>query len=369
MYDDFTLLVDGKEAFPEILNCIRHAAKSVHINMFIWRDDVIGNTVAANLLEAAERGVKVYISVDRYGVVLEKSEEAKKSFFHKEQTLSERVKTKALELGYPMPGAPKRAKDEVSDLYRALLSHPNVQVSANEFKADHSKYYIFDDEILIMGGINIEDKENGQDMQGRVYQDYMVKMVGRHYAEALLSGEKPSRDWFFGMNRKKPLRRFEMEELYLDMIRKAEKKLYITMAYFSPLDNFLQAIADAHRRGVEVTVMIPAHANYQCDSNLKTAKKLLEMTGGGITLFLSPKMLHTKLIATEKQISFGSTNLTKKAFGQLDELNLFLKNVDCPFVQRLFSSMEENHALAQRISSPKDIKYNPLWAAMESLFV
>ena len=369
MYDDLTLLVDGKEAFPEILNCIRRAEKSIHINMFIWRDDAIGNAVAAALLDAAERGVEVSISADRYGVVLEKSEEAKKSFFHKKQTLSEQLKTRVLELGYPMPGAPKKAKDEVSDLYLAILSHPNIRVSADEFKADHSKYYIFDDEILIMGGINIEDKENGQDMQGRVYQDYMAKMVGRHYVEALLSGEKSSRDWFFGVNRKKPLRRFEMEGLYLDMIRAAEEKLYITMAYFSPLENFLQAIADAHRRGVEVTVMIPEHANYQSDSNRKTAKKLLEMTDGGITLLLSPKMLHTKLIATEKQISFGSTNLTKKAFGQLDELNLFLKNVDCPLVQRLFSSMEENYALARRVSSPKEIHYHALLAGIEGFLV
>ena len=29
-----------------------------------------------------------------------------------------------------------------------------------------------------MGGINIEDKENGADLQGRVYQDYMVKLEG-----------------------------------------------------------------------------------------------------------------------------------------------------------------------------------------------
>ena len=34
IYDDFTLLVDGKEAFPEIINCINNAKKYIRINMW-----------------------------------------------------------------------------------------------------------------------------------------------------------------------------------------------------------------------------------------------------------------------------------------------------------------------------------------------
>ena len=70
-----SLLVNGTEAFPEILNCIEKAQKSIEINMFIWRGDNIGKTVAQAVLNAAEREVKVFISVDRYGLVLEKCEE------------------------------------------------------------------------------------------------------------------------------------------------------------------------------------------------------------------------------------------------------------------------------------------------------
>ena len=80
--ETMTLLVNGKNAFPEIIRCIENAQISIEINMFIWRDDEIGNRMANAVLSAADRGVKVCISVDRYGVVLEKSEESKKSFFH-----------------------------------------------------------------------------------------------------------------------------------------------------------------------------------------------------------------------------------------------------------------------------------------------
>ena len=369
---DFLLLVDGKEAFPEILRCIEGAEKSIRINMFIWRDDVIGNRVAAAVLAAADRGVQVDISVDRYGVVLEKAEESKKSFFHKKQTLTEKAKIATLELLYPMEGTPKRARDEESDLYRAIMCHPNIRVERDRFKADHSKFYIFDDEIVILGGVNIEDKENGCDMQGRVYQDYMVKMEGREYVEAFLAklerGEDTGEGYFFGVNTKGDRRRFEMEGLYLDMITRAQKELVITMAYFSPLPQFLEAIAAAYQRGVRVTLLVPERANYQSDSNHKTVKKLLKMTDNSITVYFSPKMVHTKLVANEDWVSFGSTNITKKAFGQLSELNLFLPR-ESETTQQFMESVEENHALSRRIESWQEVKYNRLLAWLEGFLV
>lgn len=369
---NFALLVDGKEAFPEILRCIDAARKSIFINMFIWRDDAIGNRIAAAVLAAAERGVQVDISVDRYGVVLEKAEECKRSFFHKRQTLTEKVKTAALGLLYPMPGAPKRARDEETALYRAVMSHPNIRVERNRFKADHSKFYIFDEEILILGGVNIEDKENGADLQGRIYQDYMVKMVGREYVEAFLAkrerGEEGGEGYFFGVNVKEPQRRFEMERLYLGMIEGAKEELLITMAYFSPLPRFLEAIAAAHRRGAKVTVLVPERANFQSDTNRKTARKLLKMTNNGITVYFSPKMVHTKLVANEEWVSFGSTNITKKAFRQLDELNLFLPRGG-ETAQQLTASVRENHALSRAVTDWRDVSYNRILAWLEGFLV
>lgn len=373
LYDDFALLVDGKEAFPEILRCIAQAKKSIYINMFIWRDDEIGNAIAQAVLEAAQRGVKVEISADRYGVVLEKSEECKKSFFHKHQTLAEKVKTATLELLYPMEGAPCRAKDEESELYRAMMSHPNIRVECDTFKADHSKFYIIDEEILILGGINIEDKENGADMQGRVYQDYMAKLQGAQYVAAFREKMVHFADkgcgYSFGINCKRPRRCFEMERRYLELIDEAQEELVITMAYFSPLPRFMQAITDAYRRGVQVTVLIPERANYQNDTNRKTVRRLLRATDNGITVLLSPKMVHTKLVANEKTVSFGSTNITKKAFAQLTELNLFVQRNGEQFPTALMESVAKNQQLARRVEDWRKIRYNRLLAWLEGFLV
>ena len=372
-HENMTLLVNGQRAFPEIIRCIEEAEISVEINMFIWRDDRIGSRMAQAVLTAADRGAKVYISADRYGVVLEKCEESKRSFFHKEQTLAEKCKSRLLEAIYPDIAEPGAVQDEYTPLYRQIMAHPNITVSADVFKADHSKFYIIDDRILFVGGVNIEDKENGCDLSGRVYGDYMAKLEGpqfvRGFREKLATGRDTLEGLFFGLNLKEPVRRFEMEELYLDLINGAREALHITMAYFSPLDHFVEAILAAHRRGVRVTIVIPQRANFQNDSNRRTVCRLLKESGGGIKVWFSPKMLHTKLVMNEKTISFGSTNITKKAFNQLDELNLFVPNDDSPFAAALRESVAADIRTAQPVTDHREVEYNRLLAWLEGFMV
>jgi len=254
------------------------------------------------------------------------------------------------------------------------MSHPSIRVSEAVFKADHSKYYIFDDTILIMGGINVEDKENGADMQGRVYQDYMVKMEGAAHAEALRAklqrGENLREDYYFGVNSKdcRP-HFFEMEDRYFELIAGAKKELTITMAYFSPLKKFTDAILEAYKRGVKVTVLVPERANYQDSINRRTVRRLLKGSAGGITVYMSPKMVHTKLVANESWISFGSTNITKKAFRQLSELNLFVKNDESAFCKALRESVAENQHLSKQITDYKTISYNYILGWAEGLLL
>ena len=372
-HENMTLLVDGRRAFPEIIRCIEAAETSVEINMFIWRDDRIGNRMAQAVLTAADRGAQVHISVDRYGVVLEKCEECKRSFFHKRQTLTEKMKSRLLEAIYPDIAEPGAVKDERTHIYKRLMAHPNITVSADVFKADHSKFYIIDGRILFVGGVNIEDKENGQDISGRVYGDYMAKLEGAEYVaafrEKLATGRDTLDGIFFGLNLKEPVRRFEMEELYLDLINGAKEELHITMAYFSPLKHFVEAILAAHRRGVRVTILIPERANFQNDSNRRTVATLLKESGGGIRIYFSPRMLHTKLVMNEQYISFGSTNITKKAFNQLNELNLFVPNVDSEFQRAMLASIAADIREAQPVASHREVEYRKGLAFLEGFMV
>ena len=367
-----TLLDSGREAFPAILAAIRGAERSIDINMFIWRDDAIGNEMAEAVLAAAERGCDVRISVDRYGVVLEKAEECMRSFFHKRQSPIERLKSRTLARLYPTPGMRYPVPDEESPLYRAVMAHPRIRVEHDVFKADHSKFYVIDEKILFLGGVNIEDKENGADRHGRVYGDLMVRLCGEEAVARFYAAREgrpyPREDYAFPLNRKTH-GIFEMEEHYLTLIREAERELFIAVPYLSPLPRFIEAIGDAARRGVAVTLLLPERANFQNDTNRKTARRLLRACGKGITVYLSPKMLHTKAVLTERAVSFGSANITKKAFCQLDELNLAMPEGRFPLTEDLRRVLNAELSLSRRVVGEEDLDYCKLVALMEGAIV
>ncbi len=371
LMEALTLLRGGSEAFPAILSAIESAKESILVHMFIWREDEIGKKVAEALLLAADRGVRVTVEKDRYGVVLEKAEESRLSFLHRRQTVTERLKARTLAALYAPEAGGWRREGE-SELYRRLASHKNVTLLADTFRADHSKFYIIDHKVLFLGGINIEDKECGSDLRGRVYGDYMVKGEGDALVAAFLAawagGDIAYGDLAFPHNRKETGRNL-MEEHYLSLINSAKEELLIVMAYLSPLPRFLSAIKSAAARGVRVRVMIPQSANFQSDTNRRTVCRLLKESGGLCEIYLSQKMLHTKLILSEKEISLGSTNITKKAFRQLDELNLALPNDGGAFPEALLSDLEGELAAAQRVYDPESISYSPLRAFLEGLLV
>ncbi len=364
------LLVDGAEAFPEIIRCIREAKRTIEINMFIWRDDGIGNVIARELIAAADRGVLVSIVKDRYGVSCELSEEDRSSFFHSDATVKERLMAQALTLLYAREifFTPVKSPDPLANVLRA---HPNIHVSDRAYRCDHSKFYIFDDEVLILGGINIEDKENGADIRGRRYHDYMaeireagaVRVFKAKRADPALAGTP------FVVNMKEPKRVFELEEHYHSLIRNAREDLTILMAYFTPEKRFSAELLAAARRGVRVRLVMPKAANYTEDCNKRTLTVLFRANEPNLTLYLTPRMLHAKLLMSEQTISFGSGNITKKAFRQLDELNLALPNDGGAFSRAVRQSVEATIAEAEPVTSAGQLRYHRIYSRLEGILM
>lgn len=359
------LLVCGKVAFPEIINCINYAQNSIYINMFIWRNDNIGNALVQAVLQAADRGVKVTISKDRYGVVLESCEESMSSFFHRNPTCSEKFKIACLKALYNKDlGKIYPHTEDDGSLLSAISNHRNIEITCIN-KYDHSKYYLIDEKILIMGGINIEDKENGADLSGRAYHDYMVKVDDKELIDEFLHArqQRISNHFCFNFNNEKL---FFMKEAYLKLINDSSQYLTILMAYLSPLKEFESAILNASKRGVKVSIVIPQSANFQDNLNKASLNRLIKKSRGNIKGYLFPGMLHAKLIMNENTISLGSCNLNKKAFNQLGELNLFSKNDGPGFAQEVTEDVERVINISEKIES---IDYSSFIAKMESILV
>ena len=84
--DSVELLIDGKNAYSEILHQIDLAQDLIEIHIFIWRNDEIGNRIAQKILEALSDpkrpNLHVNISKDAIGAIFEYAEQNKQSFLH-----------------------------------------------------------------------------------------------------------------------------------------------------------------------------------------------------------------------------------------------------------------------------------------------
>ena len=225
--------------------------------------------------------------------------------------------------------------------------------------------------ILIFGGINVEDKECGKDCAGRVYQDYMLKLQGKEHVRTFLEKLENNCDtadgYIFRMNNKMITPAvFEMYDSFLSIINGAQKELVIVMAYFAPIPSIIRAIVSAWERGVRIRILIPERANFQNDSNRKTMRILMQRCSNEIEVRLSPKMVHTKLIYNENALMFGSCNITNRAFKQLGEVDIELKNEDTPLVRSFKESVEENFSLSQPVNDYHQIRHSPVVAWFEN---
>lgn len=60
----FEMLPDGKEAYVARLALIEAAQRTLDVQYFIWRDDMVGTVMVDRLLAAADRGVRVRLLLD-----------------------------------------------------------------------------------------------------------------------------------------------------------------------------------------------------------------------------------------------------------------------------------------------------------------
>lgn len=372
--ETINLLCNGEEAFGRIIENIQKAKETIIINMFIWRDDKIGNRIAEELLLAATRGVKITIIKDKLGEVFEKGEETKQSFFHKKFNLLAELKAKLGDIMYPTLGKAKSSRQIPNELPYKLINHPNVFIYKEDIRKDHSKYYIFDNQVMILGGMNIEDKEIYTDVTGVKYCDYMVEMMGERYinefkkqlSQGIFYEEKPIVEFIYNVERN-DTKIFNSKRAVLKLIAQAKTSIDLVMAYFGDQDVASDLIEKANN-GVKVTIITAQKANIQNDLNMKFLRKIMKETNNKINLYLSRRMVHAKLIQIDNQImTVGSVNMNKAAFKKMYEANVLVKNYQPSFQQKLQSSIEKNISESIKISSYEQLSYKKFQAFLESI--
>ena len=94
----------------------------------------------------------------------------------------------------------------------------------------------------------------------------------------------------------------------------AERRLLAATPYFVPDEALMTALMMAARRGVQISLLIPAHSNHRL-ADVARMRALRQLAQVGAHIHLYPRMLHAKVVVIDEAMALaGSLNLDSRSF-------------------------------------------------------
>ncbi len=327
-------LVNGEQAFPQMLDAIRGASREVLLSTFIFDNDHTGETFVAACDHAGRRGVTVKVLIDDVG------------------------------RRYSMPSILKRlrrAELEYRTFMPLRLFPPSLSVNLR----NHRKLLIVDDRVAFAGGMNIGDRQlvasgsrrRATDLHFRfegpvvhalrhVFEDDWRNMGGAALAPPPASpapapAGHPCRCRVVPDGPDERLDHLAM--LIEGVVSAARERVWALTPYFLPHRTLMGALQSAALRGVDVAVVIPAHNNWPF-VRWALGHNLWELQRAGIRVYEQPPpFAHAKaLVVDDDYVLVGSTNLDPRSLRLNFELGVevFSRELNAALAEHLRSTLE-----------------------------
>ena len=338
-----TLLINGEEKFPKVLDAIKQAKTSIHLEYYIFENDAIGNKICDLLLEKHEKGVKIRFIYDDFG----------------SRGIKRRLVKKLV-----------RAGIEVVPFYKiAWMKMANRMNYRN-----HRKIIVIDGSIGFVGGINVSDKYLNPTPKGLYWRDTHLEIIG----SAVLNLQYMFLcDWNFctGQNvgfsdslfpivnkteiiESTPVQimgsgpDYDYSSIMYSMIQLimlARVELCITTPYFIPPKTLLDAITIAALSGVRVRLLVPDKSDSYI-VNLTSESYFEKILAAGVEVYRYTKgFVHAKTIVCDGKVAMvGTANLDNRSFDLNFEVNAVV--YDDHTATELRQQFEEDLQSAKRIN-------------------
>ncbi|QXH94358.1 cardiolipin synthase ClsB [Pseudomonas ogarae] len=336
------LLENGEEFFPRVFEAVRRAETEILIETFILFEDKVGYELRDLLVEAAARGVRITVSLDGFGCG-----ELTTDFLASLSNAGVRLQM--------FDPAPRR-----------------LGIRTNWFRRLHRKIVVVDGVIAFIGGINFSADHLG-DFGAEAKQDYSVEVKGPAVVDihhfALLQSGRPARAKYWWQRRRSRRNALafndhdgqvrlvyrdnhehqtDIEEVYLQVLRSAQRRVVIANAYFFPGYRLLREIRNAARRGVEVRLILQGQPDMMI---AKLAARMLYsyLLKAGVVIYeYCERPLHGKVALVDEDWStVGSSNLDPLSLSLNLEANVLIR--DRAFNRELFERLDflsRNHCTA-----------------------
>jgi cardiolipin synthase len=138
--------------------------------------------------------------------------------------------------------------------------------------------------------------------------------------------------------------------LYLTLIGAAQKSIYLQSAYFVPDQHTIDQMIAAHKRGVEIFVMVPGEYTDSTVVDYASREMWGDLLKAGIKFYqYNPALFHCKVFVVDEFFtSVGSTNFDQRSFRLNDEANLNV--LDRKLAQRQITDFENDQKHSTEIT-------------------
>ena len=357
------LVRGGKEYFDLLLELIQKAKETIHLQTYIFDDDETGRMVGDALMDAARRGVAVFVLIDGYA-----SKDISREFV-----------------------ATIREAGVFFRFFEPLFKSSNFYFG----RRLHHKIFVADALHSLIGGINISNRYNdmpddpawldfGFYAYGNVAREFCVlcNNTWKGFKTSVKVPRCPSfnqqdgvatdkdslvrirrNDWARGRN--------QISATYLRMFRKAQSELIIMSAYFLPGERFKRALRNAARRGVKIKVIM---AGYSDVIIAKNAERYMYdwLLRHGVEIYeVQNRVLHAKVAACDGEwMTIGSYNVNDISAHASIEANVEVHDADfVKKVEQLFNHIIKTECVRiteTKHGKTKNILRQPLrWMAYQ----
>jgi cardiolipin synthase A/B len=306
--NEVTLLRDGPKFFEALEAHIRGARSSIHVVVYIFRNDETGMRIWQLLEMRAREGIRVRILVDGFGTA-------------RNAWLKARAQAAGIDVSVFLP-----------ERFRPFYA-PRVNF------VNHRKIVVIDHEVAFTGGMNVANEYEES------WRDVMIQVRG----PAVSALEHIFfEDWYFATSEilDAPSQPCEVKpglavatiasgpdsepwilDAYFLAITQAKTRVWITTPYFIPSPPIIEALRTAAGRRVDVRVIVPSRSDVTIVAWAARSyyRPLLE-AGVRIYEYQGP-MLHAKAaLFDERLLSVGTANIDSRSFRLSFEVCCFIES-------------------------------------------
>jgi cardiolipin synthase len=305
---------DAARFYPSLIEDIKAARHSIHLQYFIWAVDPFTDGLKQILIEKARAGVEVRLLYDPQG-----------SQAHVGR---------------------RYVKDMLAKGIRMAPTSPFYHLHTISYR-NHRKITVIDGVIGYTGGMNIgqEHLDGGEGFDS--WRDTQVRLVGE--SAAILQAVFMV-DWYNALRENLFFAKYfpsepnqpaedtvpvqiltsgpdsqwaAIRQLYGFMIVSAQRHVYLQSPFFLPDATLAEALTAAALSGIDVKVMVSARPSGNRLPDWAGNTFIEEIVTSGVRVFLYQKgYLHAKTISIDSEIcSIGSANIDIRSFSINYELN------------------------------------------------